>query len=75
MLHRQEGNSLAQVDAILPVGADIQTFKLCSIAAFAIAFKGNDFPKVQMKDMKRNYFQKGQCFSCYKKYITNMRHQ
>ena len=41
-------NSCAQADASLPVGADIQTFRPKSIAAFAMAFKRNDFPMIQI---------------------------
>ena len=38
VLHQQKGSSSAYAEANFPVGADMQTFKLCSIAACAVTF-------------------------------------
>ena len=49
VLHQQKGSSSAYVAASFPVGADTQKFKLCSIAACAVAFNENDFPMAEIK--------------------------
>ena len=55
MLHWQDENFWAYIDANFPDGANIQTFKPSSTAAFAMAFKKNDLPMIKMNSIIQNY--------------------
>ena len=55
MLHWQDEKFWAKRDANFPVGANIQTFKPRSTAAFAMAFKKNDLPMTKMNSIIQNY--------------------
>ena len=64
VLHQQKGSSSAYAEANFLVGADMQTFKLCSIAACAVAFNRNDFAMAEIKYIKEKRLSINKLLAC-----------